>query len=89
MICNRIRVKGRVQGVFFRVSTKEIADSLGIKGWVKNEPDRTVLIEAEGNSEEMREFIQWCHAGPPMSKVEAVEVSESAPQGHEGFRITY
>lgn len=85
----RINVKGRVQGVFFRVSTREKAIGLGLKGWVRNEPDGSVLIEAEGSEKEMVEFIEWCKIGPPSSKVESISKEELGMQGYAEFSITY
>lgn len=56
----RLRIKGRVQGVFFRASAKESAMNLGITGWVKNQPDGTVETVAEGEQEALDRFIEWC-----------------------------
>ncbi|MGB9734813.1 MAG: acylphosphatase [bacterium] len=65
---------GRVQGVWFRASTKEIADKLGIKGWVRNLPDGSVEVDATGNADAIEEFIQWCHKGPPGARVTDVSI---------------
>lgn len=67
-----IRIKGRVQGVFFRANTKEQANRLGIKGWVRNEPDGGVLIRAEGNKENLNKLLKWCRKGPEMARVDDV-----------------
>ncbi len=69
-----IRVSGLVQGVFFRASTKQKADSLKITGFVRNEPDGSVYIEAEGSDEDLKRFVQWCHQGPPNARVDECEV---------------
>ena len=69
-----IRIKGRVQGVFFRTEVKKIADVLGITGWVKNEPDGSVAVVAEGKEEELQKLIEWCKKGTDISRVENVEV---------------
>lgn len=69
-----IRVFGIVQGVFFRRSTKDMADELGVSGWVRNEHDGSVEIMATGEKEVLEKFIEWCKGGPPMAKVEKVEV---------------
>ena len=82
-----ILISGKVQGVFFRASTKEKADSLDITGLVRNEPDGCVYIEAEGEEEPLREFARWCHQGPPRAKVEKSDVRESALKGFTGFII--
>ncbi|MEQ8905385.1 acylphosphatase [Ekhidna sp.] len=89
MIAFRIKITGRVQGVFFRASTKEKADELNVLGWVRNEPDGTVLIEGEGAEDQMKEFRQWCTIGSPASKVEGVVVEEISVQGFNSFEIFY
>ncbi|WP_424962368.1 acylphosphatase [Ekhidna sp.] len=89
MIAIRIKVTGRVQGVFFRVSTKERADALGIKGWVKNELDGSVLIEAEGKVDQVNEFKQWCSIGPSAAMVERITVEEIPLSKFPDFEIAY
>ena len=69
-----LRIYGQVQGVFFRRSAKEAADGLGVKGWVKNRRDGTVEIEAVGDKKSLEKFVNWCKKGPPLSRVEKVEV---------------
>jgi acylphosphatase len=76
----RIRVTGVVQGVFFRVSTRDAAKKLGIVGSVRNEPDGSVSIEAQGDPKKVDEFVGWCHKGPPRASVAQVHVHE-APLG--------
>jgi len=82
-----IHVYGRVQGVYFRASTKEKADSLGIDGFVRNQPDGSVYIEAEGNEETLDAFVAWCRKGPSHAVVERCEVTEAAPKNFSGFVI--
>jgi len=82
-----IRVYGRVQGVFFRASAKEEADELGIFGSVRNEYDGSVAIEAEGDDESIRKFIEWCKKGPKLARVERCDVAEEAVQNIRGFSI--
>jgi len=74
MLHLKIEVTGRVQGVFFRKSTKEKADALGIQGFVENCTDGSVYIEAEGNIEALEAFIQWCQQGSELAKVKDVVV---------------
>ncbi len=62
-------IEGRVQGVWFRESTRLRATELDIKGWVKNKKDGSVEIVAEGPDENMHKFIDWCHDGPPYAVV--------------------
>lgn len=78
-----MRVRGKVQGVFFRKSTEEKAKELGLKGWVRNESDGSVYLEAQGPEEEVRSLISWCHDGPPQAEVTQVSFSESALQTDE------
>lgn len=89
MIASRIKVTGKVQGVFFRASTKEKADELGVKGWVRNESDGSVLIEVEGEEKALNEFEKWCSEGPPLARVTYVEKQQIAIQGFESFIITH
>lgn len=71
-----IKISGKVQGVFFRTSAKEQAVKLGITGFVQNEPDGTVYIEAEGKDEDLKEFLAWCKEGPELAEVERVDFEE-------------
>ena len=89
MICYRVRVAGRVQGVFFRVSTKDQANALGLSGWVRNEVDGSVLIEVCGPNDQVQAFVQWCHEGPSASRVDQVTAEEIELQDFVNFRITY
>jgi len=84
-----VRIYGRVQGVWFRAHTKDIADKLGIKGWVRNVPDGSVEAVFEGDDESVEKIIEWCHRGPPLARVERVEVEYEEPRGEEKFEIRY
>lgn len=68
-----IRVFGNVQGVFFRKSTKDMADELGVSGWVRNESDGTVEIMATGDKKALDKLISWSKNGPPLAKVKKVD----------------
>ena len=83
-----IRVSGKVQGVFFRVSTKEAADQLGVSGFVKNEPNGDVYIEAEADEDVLKRFIEWCHQGPPRARVTLVDTTEIHVLEATHFEIT-
>lgn len=83
----RLTIKGKVQGVFYRATAKDVADLLGIKGWVKNLPDRNVEIRATAFEENLQKFIDWCKQGPPKAKVDEVIVDELSPEEFKGFRI--
>ena len=72
-----LSIIGKVQGVFFRHHTKEIAESLGIYGYVTNRPDGSVYIEAEGEEDILNSFIEWCSHGPTRAQVEYIDKSYS------------
>lgn len=72
-------VAGLVQGVFFRAAACDRAVSLGVTGWVRNLPDGRVEILAEGASERIAEFLDWCASGPPRARVDSMEVIEEVP----------
>jgi len=82
-----ILISGKVQGVFFRASTKEKADELGITGFVQNQPDGRVYIEAEGDNEKLILFEAWCKHGPPRAIVERAEIKEGSLKYFFGFSI--
>ena len=82
-----IKVIGKVQGVFFRASTKAVADQMGVKGKVKNEKDGSVLIEAEASATILDMFVEWCHKGPEKSNVEQVIVEEGELQDYTNFVV--
>ena len=82
-----ILISGRVQGVYFRASSKEVALQLGITGWVRNEPDGSVFIKAEGDSKAIHQFIAWCQIGPLRAMVQHVKVEEGTPENFKSFII--
>ena len=82
-----IKVTGVVQGVFFRASTRDKAQSLGIRGWVRNESDGSVLIRAEGEAGALQELIDWCRHGPSQAKVSDVSVESEEEEGYADFSI--
>lgn len=84
-----IKITGRVQGVFFRDSTRREANDLGVKGFVKNERDGSVYVEAEAKEEVLNEFVEWCRQGPPASQVDQVDIEEDVLKGFDSFRIAY
>ncbi len=69
----KIRVYGRVQGVFFRDTTRKVALQLGLTGFVRNEPDGSVYIKAEGPEDKLYELLEYAHRGPKYAKVERVD----------------
>ncbi len=86
----RIRIKGKVQGVFFRASTRETAQRLGIKGWVRNLSDGTVETVAEGEDDALEKFIAWCKKGPENALVTDIDIDMQAATGKfDNFTIEY
>ncbi|MFA6126851.1 MAG: acylphosphatase [Bacteroidales bacterium] len=68
-----IAVRGRVQGVGYRYATLKMARSLGLNGYVKNKPDGSVFIEAQGSLDHVRMLVEWCKSGPDHAVVESVD----------------
>jgi acylphosphatase len=84
----RLRVEGRVQGVFYRYETQQRAVQLGLRGWVRNLPDGSVECCAEGDREHVELFVAWCHHGPPMAHVDNLVTQWESYKGDiEGFTI--
>lgn len=81
-------VKGKVQGVFFRASAKEVADQMGLNGWVRNTIAGDVEIFVSGTDEQLDKFMCWCQTGPPRAKVDGIRVLPSLDEEDiAGFRI--
>lgn len=74
MVRAHIYVSGIVQGVFFRATMREVARRNGVTGWVRNLPDGRVEAVLEGPEEAVKRVIEWAHRGPPLARVERVEV---------------
>ncbi len=83
----RALISGRVQGVFFRDSTRERAEALGLSGWVRNTPDGGVEAVFEGPEDRVAEMISWCEEGPPMARVQDVSTEQENPEGLTGFEV--
>lgn len=86
-ICLHGYVCGKVQGVYFRQSTAEQAESLGLDGWVRNLDDGRVEVLIEGHEASVRELQQWLSHGPERARVDALQLSEQAVQGVVGFVV--
>lgn len=84
-----IKITGQVQGVFLRQAVKERAKKLGLIGFVKNEPDGSVYIEAEGEENNLKVFLKWLHGGSDFSKVEKVETQEGQIKNFDDFKIVF
>ena len=80
-------VSGRVQGVFFRAECANRARARGLGGFVRNLPDGRVEAAFEGEDADVDAVVAWCRRGPGWARVEAVDASEEAAQGHRDFRI--
>ncbi len=87
MIRRRVIVHGRVQGVFFRDTTRRMARSHGLGGWVRNTPDGTVEAVFEGEGEAVESMVRWSRDGPRGAVVERLEVIDEEPEGLAEFRI--
>ena len=87
LVHKKITVIGRVQGVGFRYSAKSVAEQFNIKGFVKNMPNKEVYIEAEGESEAIVDFIEWCHQGPPHARIDHVIVYDGIINYYNEFIV--
>ena len=86
----RAEVRGRVQGVGYRFSALREAARLGLTGWVRNEPDGSVLLEAQGGLERLDALLEWCRRGPAGARVTKVHVEElSDIEGEGRFEIRH
>ncbi len=83
----RVIVSGQVQGVGFRYHTRRVADRLGVTGWVRNLPDGTVEVEAEGDEKSVEDLVAWLADGPAGAQVRHNRVTEMDPTGGSGFDI--
>ena len=82
-----VYVTGRVQGVFFRATTRERAAEQGVDGWVKNLPDGRVEAVFEGEADAVEAMVEFCHEGSPKARVEDVSVDYEQPENLDGFGI--
>jgi len=83
----RIVARGRVQGVFFRDSTRRKAESLGVSGWARNREDGAVEVVAEGEPDAVEALVDYVRRGPGRAEVSGVDVTEEEPEGLSGFRL--
>lgn len=83
----QLQIFGRVQNVGFRFHTQDEALRLGIKGFVINQPDGSVYVEAEGPEQNLDQFILWCHKGPNWARVIEVKITQQPIMGFESFSI--
>lgn len=83
----RLRITGRVQGVFYRKSAQRRARELGLNGYVQNEPDGSVTAVVQGSAAAVAAFMRWCQDGPPGAKVAGVARQTEEGEALEGFAI--
>ena len=87
MIRRRVVVRGHVQGVFFRDTTRRLAESRGVAGWVTNRGDGAVEAVFEGEPDAVAALVEFAREGPRGAQVESVEVADEEPEGMQGFRV--
>lgn len=87
MIRRRVVVRGHVQGVFFRETTRRRALQAGVSGWVRNRPDGTVEAVFEGEREAVARLVAFCEEGPRGSRVDRVDVTAEEPERLHGFEV--
>jgi acylphosphatase len=87
MRCVRVRISGRVQGVFFRASCARLAEELGLSGWVRNRPDGDLEAVFQGPDRAVDDMLAWCREGPPHARVAGVDVRAEPLLSQTGFRV--
>jgi acylphosphatase len=83
----RITITGKVQNVGYRFYTVKTAAEFNIEGFVKNEPDGSVYIEAEGENDALETFMHWCRRGPQWARVDQFDIQEQPLMNYKGFRV--
>jgi acylphosphatase len=87
MIRRRVVVSGHVQGVFFRETARRRALTLGVAGWIRNNPDGSVEAAFEGTEDAVERLVEFCREGPRGARVEWVDVIAEEPEGLSGFAV--
>jgi acylphosphatase len=85
LVTRRLRIRGRVQGVFYRGWSRDEALSLGLRGWVRNRRDGSVEMLLRGEEEQVAAMIERCRAGPPSARVDKIDVKDSEEAAPGGF----
>jgi len=80
-------IKGKVQGVFYRASAKQVAREIGVTGWIKNTDEGDVEIVAAGTEEQLRKLVEWCKVGPTQAKVKEVVIDYLEEKSFKDFEI--
>ena len=86
-VARHLSISGRVQGVFFRAWSREQADTLGVKGWIRNRPDGHVEAHVEGDQARVDEMIERLRTGPPAAHVEDLRIWDADMCDFEGFEV--
>ncbi|WP_313802072.1 acylphosphatase [Sphingobium sp.] len=86
IIARHLMILGRVQGVFYRNWAVEVANRLGLAGWVRNRVDGSVEAVVEGPQEAVEQFMALAHEGPPAARVARIDVSDVPTEGHASFQ---
>ena len=81
----KLRIRGEVQGVFYRGWSVDTARGLGVRGWVRNRRDGTVEMLVQGEEEAVKRLIERCRQGPPAARVERIDIEDSAEEAPAGF----
>ena len=87
MTARLLTIHGKVQGVFFRSSARDMAVILGLQGRVRNRMDGSVRVWIEGPEEAVESMTEWCRKGPARAEVERVDREDVAPHGYTDFRV--
>ncbi len=86
----RVIISGKVQGVWYRASTKQMAEKIGITGWVRNTSEGNVEAMFEGEEDLVNEMIEWCNQGPPLARVDNLTIENiENKEKFDGFNIKY
>lgn len=87
MVRFRVKVSGRVQGVWYRETCRRVADEVGVAGWVRNSGDGSVEAVLEGEAPAVDRVLAWMRSGPPRAVVTGVETRPEPPRGEHGFTV--
>lgn len=82
-----IRISGRVQGVGFRYNARSMASYTGVKGFIRNLSNGDVYIEAEGTTEQMEEYLNWCRQGPSRARIDFIDIYDGEVIGYGDFIV--
>ena len=87
MPTSHLLIKGKVQGVFYRATAKQMANELGLTGWIKNTKEGDVEVTVSGNKQQLEKFVKWCKRGPDKAAVEEVVVTQKEETTFNNFNI--